>query len=191
MFNESQLDALKELCNIGSGSAATVLSAFLCADIRIEVPRILNAPEAERLFGGGGEWVMVGHAIGGPLGGRLVVTAREKDVRKILRALLGGVPPGWRENDMAASAIREVSNILTSYFLAVLGRFFDQVLVPGVPDLEVGSPATLMENLAAREGMLVETSFREKGGSSLWYLFVLPDPPAMELALNRLLEKGS
>lgn len=189
MFDEKQLDALKELCNIGSGSAATVLSSFLRRDIRIAVPRVLAGQEAAELVREGRDWVLISHAIGGPIGGRLVVAVRRPDVGRILNALLGSVPPEWTKDENAVSAIREVSNILTSYFLSVLGQFFGQVLVPGVPELSLESADTALADLHRTEGLLVETSFQEKGGDTVWYLFVLPEPGKMQLALNHLLKR--
>ena len=40
MFNEMELDALKELGNIGAGHAATSLSQLLDRTIEISVPKI-------------------------------------------------------------------------------------------------------------------------------------------------------
>lgn len=190
MFDEKQLDALKELCNIGSGSAATVLSSFLRRDIRIAVPRVLAGKEAADLIRGGNDWVLISHDIGGPIGGRLVVAVRRPDVVRILNALLATVPAEWTQDENAISAIREVSNILTSYFLSVLGQFFKQVLVPGVPELSLDSAETALADLHSTEGLLIETSFQEKGGDTVWYLFVLPEPGRMHSALNQLLRRG-
>lgn len=190
MFNEKQLDALKELCNIGSGSAATVLSQFLRRDLRIEVPRILAGDEAAKLIGANGEWMLIAHAIGGPIGGRLVVAVRSADAERIVATLLGALPPKWREDDNAMSAVREVSNILTSYFLSVLGQFFGQVLVPGIPELLTVPPQALLASMKEQQGLLVETSFREKkSGDTVWYLFVLPEPAPMTAALDNLLKR--
>jgi chemotaxis protein CheC len=191
MLDEKQIDALKELCNIGSGSAATVLSSFLKRDIRIRVPRILGGKEAADLIGEENRWVLIAHAIGGPIGGRLVVCVRRGDAERMMQVLLGSIPPDWQQDDNAASAIREVSNILTSYFLSVMGQFFKQVLVPGIPELTLGTAEPLLDELAQNQGILVETSFHEKGGETVWYLFVLPEPSAMSNALNHLLEPKS
>jgi chemotaxis protein CheY-P-specific phosphatase CheC len=145
--------------------------------------------DAARMFDGSAEWIMIGHAIGGPIGGRLVIAVRRKDVDSILKTLLGSVPANWQNDEYASSAIREVSNILTSYFLSVLGQFFGQVLVPGVPEMVMESPQALADSLSQRSGILVETNFHEKGGETLWYMFVLPEPDAMSSALDNLLKR--
>ncbi len=168
-----------------------MLSSFLRRDIRIEVPRVMPGTQAAKMFADSSDWVMIGHAIGGPIGGRLVIAVRRKDVDAILLTLLGNVPANWQEDEYASSAIREVSNILTSYFLSVLGQFFHQVLVPGVPEMFVDSPRALIDSLAERTGILVETHFHEKGGDTLWYMFVLTEPEAMSDALNALLKRNS
>lgn len=189
MLNEKQIDALKELCNIGSGSAATVLSGFLKRDLRMEVPRILAGAEALAKVAPSADWIYIAHAIGGPIGGRLVVCVRQSDAERMVGVLLGAVPKNWRHDDNAMSAVREVSNILTSYFLSVLGQFFKQVLVPGVPEVLPPTPEALGAVLPGGPGILVETSFKEKGGEAVWYLLVQPEPAAMRAALDGLLQR--
>jgi chemotaxis protein CheC len=190
MLNENQLDALKELCNIGSGSAATVLSGFLKRDLRIEVPRILAGPEAVAKLAPSAEWLYISHLIGGPIGGRLVVCVRQSDAERMVKVLLGSVAADWRQDDNSMSAVREVSNILTSYFLSVLGQFFKQVLVPGVPVVLSADSESLQAALSeAEESILVETSFKEKGGEAVWYLLVQPEPDAITAALDGLLKR--
>ena len=46
-YNEMQLDALRELANIGSGNAATALSQMLGEDVSLQVPRALALPLAD------------------------------------------------------------------------------------------------------------------------------------------------
>lgn len=189
MLDEKQLDALKELCNIGSGSAATVLSGFLKRDLRIEVPRIFAGAEALKKIAPSQDWLFIAHVIGGPIGGRLVVCVRKSDAERMVKVLLGSLPPDWPRDDNAMSAVREVSNILTSYFLSVLGLFFKQVLVPGVPELLPSTAEALGAALSDLPGILVETSFKEKGGDAVWYLLVQPDPEAITAALDGLLRR--
>ena len=46
-YTEMQLDALRELANIGSGTAATALSAMLGRPVDISVPSARALPLAE------------------------------------------------------------------------------------------------------------------------------------------------
>ena len=46
-LSEIQLDALRELANIASGTAATALSQMLAREVEISVPRALALPPAD------------------------------------------------------------------------------------------------------------------------------------------------
>ena len=190
MFDDRQADALKELCNIASGSAATVLSSFLQRDIRIEVPRIMHGGDMQRVLTEAQEWVAIQHDVGGSIGGKLAVLVRSNEVASLLKPLVGESAQHWNEDEQALSAVREISNILTSYFLSVLGQFFHQVLVPGVPEMTFQNSAALLGLLEKRSGFLVETRFHDRAGDTLWYLMLLPDGDSMNVALDLLLKKG-
>ncbi len=191
MFDERQTDALKELCNIASGSAATVLSSFLKTDIRISVPRILAGDAlAEQLGSSDENWVVIRHAVGGNIGGTLSVLVREADVPPLLRPLVGEAALVWNEDAMAGSAVREISNILTSYFLSVLGQFFRQVLVPGVPVLSLEDNNRLLSGIGREQSVLVETHFHDRAGETLWYLLLSPESDSLTDALETLLSKA-
>ncbi len=190
MFDERQLDALKELCNIASGSAATVLSPFLRQDIRIEVPRVVPGEDAVRFLEATESWASIQHAVGGKVGGRLVVLVRSADLGQVLEPLLGRPVARWHEDEAACSAVREISNILTSYFLSVMGQFFGQVLVPGVPELSVTVDPALLNQVHENEAILIETRFHNRGNETLWYLLLLPERGSMHTALDQLLRKA-
>ena len=46
-LSDIQLDALRELANIASGTAATALSQMLAREVEISVPRALALPPAD------------------------------------------------------------------------------------------------------------------------------------------------
>ena len=46
-YTDMQLDALRELANIASGTAATALSQMLGREVELSVPRVLALPLAD------------------------------------------------------------------------------------------------------------------------------------------------
>jgi chemotaxis protein CheC len=52
-YNELQLDALRELANIGAGTAATALSQMLGQEVTLTVSRALAPPLAEAVASAG------------------------------------------------------------------------------------------------------------------------------------------
>jgi chemotaxis protein CheC len=139
-FTALQLDALRELANIGSGTAGTALSDMLGRAVDISVPnaRVLPLADAVEAVGPPEEYV-TGVAI--PLAGDmdavvlLVFPVADADA---LCAMLG-VEPGTED---AISAIGEIGNILSASYIGSLGA------MTGL-ELDLTPPQTVTDMLAA------------------------------------------
>ncbi len=109
-YNATQLDALRELANIGAGQAATALSQMLAQEVTLSVPRALPLPLDEAIASAGpADQEIVGVAI--PLEGDLdaiVLLLIPTDSAQTLCGLLG-VEAGTEVGD---SALSEIGNIL-------------------------------------------------------------------------------
>src|SRR5919112_1898994 len=125
-FTTFQLDALRELANIGSGTAGTALSQMLGRSVDISVPNALVLPLAEAVEAvGPAEQEVTGVAI--PLAGDMDATA------------LLGVEPGTED---AVSALGEIGNILSASYIGSLGA------MTGL-ELDLTPPQTVTDMLAA------------------------------------------
>ena len=69
-FTDLQLDALRELANIGSGTAGTALSALLGRPVDIAVPTAAALPRADAISVAGGPEELR-HGVVVPIGGEL------------------------------------------------------------------------------------------------------------------------
>src|SRR3954452_15027744 len=118
-FSTIQLDALRELANIGSGTAGTALSQMLGRSVDISVPNALVLPLAEAVEAvGPAEQEVTGVAI--PLAGDMdavVLLVFPTEDAGTLAAMLG-VEPG---TDDALSALGEIGNILSASYIGSLG----------------------------------------------------------------------
>src|SRR5690348_865180 len=135
-----QLDALREVANIGAGHAATALSQMVGETIMISVPTIsvtrledvppqLSEPDEPVA-------AVLMHMLGDLTGRTLLVFPRRTAAR--LAELLLRRPDGVPEfNEMQQSAIKEAGNILSSAYMNALSDFMGMMLIPSPPALAI------------------------------------------------------
>jgi chemotaxis protein CheC len=132
-LSELQLDALRELSNIGSGSASTALAAMLGRSIDISVPTAaaVSLAEAVALVGDPEE---LRHAVVLPILGDLeamvVLLFPEEDAAKLcaIYGIDAATPDGQ-------SMLGEVGNILSANYINVLGEMAGLALEPAPPQV--------------------------------------------------------
>jgi chemotaxis protein CheC len=135
----SQLDALREVGNIGAGHGATALSQLLGKKIYITVPRvnILFLEEIPQLVGDPKTLVagLTLSILGDATGKILVLFPRESALR--LADMLLKQPVGSSQilTEMGHSALKEAGNILTGAYLSALNEFLGMLLLISVPTL--------------------------------------------------------
>ena len=132
-YTEVQLDALRELSNIASGTAATALSQLLRREVELNVPlvRSLRLGQAINACGAPAEPVIgVSIAVEGDLDGLVLMMIPSNHAGTLCRLL--GVAPG---SEMGDSALREIGNILGTSYLGALAAITGLLLLPGLPQL--------------------------------------------------------
>ncbi|MDH5803926.1 MAG: chemotaxis protein CheC [Gemmatimonadota bacterium] len=145
-----QLDALREIANIGGGHAATVLGQMANRTVMIGVPAVRLVPVSEFEEGlGGAEDELVGvfmRMLGDLLGGTLLVVSQAQ-ARALCGLLFHAEAPGDGPlNDLQKSSLMETGNILASAFMNALADFFQMTLLPSVPHMFDGTGKTLLQN---------------------------------------------
>ena len=139
-YTDLQLDALRELANIGSGKASTALSMLLDRSVDISVPsaRALSFADAVEATGDA-EQEITGIVLGiiGDLEGVVLLLVSPEDASTICSIL--GVEPG---SEYAPSALGEVGNIVGSSYINALAE------MTGI-EIEPTPPATATDMLGA------------------------------------------
>jgi chemotaxis protein CheC len=193
--NELQLDALREVANVGCGHAATALSRLVGGRrVHIELPRAWLRPvdDLAGLLGGAEARVVVASfRMEGELTGRLFLSLTELNARRLCETLLARshLPP---LDETQRSALSEAANIVASACLSAMGGLVGVRLVPSVPTLWDGTADAVAQQATAgmeREGpvLMLEASFVAHLGSVLsGQLLVLPDAPSVRELLRRL-----
>jgi chemotaxis protein CheC len=186
-LKESQLDAMREVANIGAGHAATALSGMTNRTIMITVPRIYVRPLEEACdLVGDPEGVIAAvlmHMMG-DLTGRAMVLFPEPAAKTLCDFLFRrevGTTQAFGE--MEQSSLKETGNILASAYMNALSDFMGLMLVPSVPSLVIDLSGAVLTSAHLNFGhdrdyaFCVETSFRVEGSrdSLGGHFLLLPD----------------
>src|SRR4029078_6738805 len=172
-LQEMQLDALREVANIGAGHADTALSQMTNRTIMISVPEgnALPLEEVTDLLETPEDVIAaVLMQMMGDLTGRTLVLFPEDSARRLCDILLARAPGTTTTFDvMEQSGLKEVGNILVSAYMNALSDFMGMMLVPSVPSLVIDLSAAILTTTYLNFGhdrdfvFCVETSFRVEG----------------------------
>lgn len=161
VITQIQLDALREIGNIGSGHAATALSTLLQRRIDMSVPEVW-AVSYEQVASVIGQMdspqAVVYVKVEGEAPGKAVFFFPIKSAEVVVQTLLGSSDPvNVFENEMAQSALKEVGNIMVSSFLIALTQFSGIPLQASVPALAVDMAGAILDAILLEEGSLEDT----------------------------------
>jgi chemotaxis protein CheC len=127
-----QLDGLREIANIGSGTAATALSSMLGRAVDLNVPKALALELADAVDAVGTPHADVTAVVLGVIGDldATVVLLFDPMSAETICSLLGVDPA---DPEMALSALGEVGNILGSSYIGAMGQMAGLELEPSPP----------------------------------------------------------
>lgn len=201
-LGERGLDALREIFNIGAGSAATSLSQMLGGErVSVEVPNIQIIPTSgvPMALGGGKRIVCaVGFTISGGLDARLLLILEQSSARRLAAVLLGRPLPADGEHSTAGlddaerSALDETGNILASSFVGGLGKLTNRRIMPSVPSSGFDDVAIVVDAILANlgssslESIVCRTDFTTRGTRIQGHLLLLPDRQSLSAILSAL-----
>ena len=191
-----QLDALREVANIGGGHAATALSQMTNRRIMISVPKIYvtHLDDVPQQLGDA-RTVVVGvlmHMMG-DLTGRTLLLVPEANARVLCDLLLSRAV-GTTQNlgVLEQSALKEAGNILGAAYLNALSDFMKMMLLPSVPSLVVDTSSAVLTSAYLNFGrerdyvFCIETRFQfdEAGRVLPGYFLQLPDVVSLRTILD-------
>jgi chemotaxis protein CheC len=192
-LSEIHLDALREICNIGMGHAATALNQMIGRPISLSIPEVLLAPPAEvpDLMGGTDKVVAgIYLKIWGDIQGNMLLVFPRESARALVSLLTGGDPDERLLSEMHASALREIGNILASSFLSALERLLGKTLIPSVPCVSFALAGAIVDYILIQLGeevdriLVMKAAFSGDGGGIQGNFFLLPDPRSLRIILQ-------
>jgi chemotaxis protein CheC len=183
-LNPSQLDAMKEVGNIGAGHGATALSQLLGKRIFITVPQanILSLSEVPKLVGDPNTLVagLTLSILGDATGKIVLLFPRDSALR--LADMLLKQPVGSSKilTEMGHSAIKEAGNILAGAYLSALNEFLGMLLLISVPTLVFDMAGALLATVThgledATKVISIETRFIDDNEEIGGYFILVPD----------------
>jgi chemotaxis protein CheC len=195
-LTDGQLDALKEISNIGMGHAATALSQLIGETVRLRVPQVsvTDIAQVPELLGGS-ERVVVGITLQvlGDARGNILLIFPEKSACQLLARLLGREETDLELNEISASTLKEVGNILASAYLNALGSLLHMALIPSIPLLAHDMAGAVVDqvlielSMAGDLALMVDTVFQGDSPDQKpikGHFFLLPDPGSLDLVLR-------
>ena len=195
-MNSQQIDALREVGSIGTGNAATALSALLGCEVRIPLPevQVLEFNDAvEKL--GGFETVSAGiiSSLSGEINGLMLALVQLDAINLILKHIMGKQIVSYDDlTELEDSAVIEVGNILISSFVNALSGLSGVKIVPSVPQLTIDMQGAIITVPMAAYGnqsdyiMLIGGSFLVEGKEPPCRLLLAPDVRSLNYLLHRL-----
>ncbi len=197
-LKELQLDALKEVENIGAGHAATALSQMTNRRIMISVPEI-TVTRLEEVAGVLGDPQQVVAAVLlhmlGDLTGRTLLVFPERAALRLCDLLLHR--PAGKSVEFGAleqSSLKEAGNILCGAYMNALSSFMGMMLLPSVPTLVVDMSAAVLTSAYLEFGsdrdhvFCVETQFEfaSEGEPLKGHFLLVPDFASLRAILQAL-----
>jgi chemotaxis protein CheC len=195
-LKDVQLDALREVANIGAGHAATALSQMTGSTIMISVPtiNISSLEDVPSQISGPEEPIaaVLMHMMGDLTGRTLLVFPRPTAIR--LAELMLRRPAGSSSEmgTLEKSAIREAGNILSGAYMNALSDFMGLMLLPSPPSLEIDMSSAILTTAYLQFGtdrdhvFYVESQFflQEQNEHLRGFFLLLPDLASLQAILR-------
>jgi chemotaxis protein CheC len=191
-----QLDALREVANIGAGHAATALSTMTGGTIMITVPTInvarledvppqISAPEEPVA-------AVLMHMLGDLTGRTLLVFPKPTALRLSELMLRRAQGTSTELGTLEQSAIKEAGNILSGAYMNALSDFMGLMLLPSPPSLAVDMSTAVLTTAYLQFGsdkdfvFCVESQFymKEVDEYLRGFFLLLPDFASLQAILR-------
>jgi chemotaxis protein CheC len=189
-YTDLQLDALRELANIGSGKASTALSMLLDRPVDISVPsaRALSFADAVEATGDYEEEI-TGIVLGivGDLEGTVLLLISPQDADTVCQIL--GVEPG---SEYAPSALGEVGNIVGSSYINALAEMTGMAIEPTPPGTATDMLGAIVQTVLAGQAhagdvaLMLDSELEVEGSDCSIAFMLVPSEDGVGELLERL-----
>lgn len=188
-----QLDALREIGNVGAGNSATALSQIINRKIDMTVPKIAIMPLGEVPDVVGGPDAMVAGVylrVYGPAPSSILFLLPRDSAFYLVDMLMGREQGHTTSlNSMDESALMEIGNILAGAYLNALSHFTKLTLLPSIPALAMDMAGAILSVILIQLGqmgdhaLVIETEFTTENDGVKGHFFLIPDPGSLNTIL--------
>ena len=193
-LSPAQLDALKEIGNVGAGNSATALSQIINRRIDMNVPRVDLVPlEAVPDLVGGPDAIVVGIflRVYGKAPSNILFLLPQKSAFYLVDKLMGRKHGETAKLDfMDESALMEIGNILTGAYLNAFFTFTKLTMLPSIPALAMDMGGAILNVVLVQLGqmgdqaLVIETEFLSEDDGISGQFFLVPDPGSLETIIS-------
>lgn len=191
-----QLDALKEIGNVGAGNSATALSQLINRKIDMTVPQIAIMPLGDVPDVVGGPDAMVAGVflrVYGPAPSSILFLLPRDSAFSLVDMLMGREQGHTTSlNSMDESALMEIGNILAGAYLNALSHFTKLTLLPSIPALAMDMAGAILSVILIQLGemgdhaLVIETEFTTENDGVKGHFFLIPDPGSLSTILSAI-----
>ncbi|RCX15537.1 chemotaxis protein CheC [Anaerobacterium chartisolvens] len=195
-LNNLHIDVLREIGNIGAGSAATALAKMLNKKVNMDVPKVkvMEFKEVSETLGGA-EILVIGILLGvnGELNGNIMFILEYNAAQVLVNMLLGKPLDELNDfNELELSALKEIGNILAGSYLSAMSSLTNLNIMPSVPDIAIDMAGAILSVPAIEFGKIgdtvlyIETEFLDGNTRVVGDFFLIPDVESYEILLKAL-----
>ncbi|AGB19037.1 chemotaxis protein CheC [Thermoanaerobacterium thermosaccharolyticum] len=193
-LNETCIDILKELGNIGSGNAITALASIIGKKIDMKIPsvKLMDFNEVQNIFGLA-DAIIVGiyFYLEGSVKGNILFSLDIESASYLIEYLMG-VNVGEEFSDIEKSALQEIGNIMAGSYVSSLSTLtnLDMKISPPAISIDMAGailsvPAIKFSELSDKI-LFIETEFFEGSKLIKGDFFLIPDIESFDKILNAL-----
>ncbi|MBO6179675.1 MAG: chemotaxis protein CheC [Selenomonadaceae bacterium] len=190
----NQMDALREIGNVGAGNSATALSQIINRRIDMNVPKVALVPiESVPDLVGGPDTIVVGVflRVYGKAPGNILFLLPQKSAFFLVDTLMGKTHGATDKLDfMDESALMEIGNILAGAYLNAFFTFTNISMLPSIPALAMDMAGAILNVVLVQLGqmgdtaMVIETEFLSEDDGINGHFFLVPDPGSLETIIK-------
>lgn len=195
-FNDTHMDVLREIGNIGAGNAITALAKMLNKKVDMDVPKVkvMKFKDVSEILGGA-EIPVVGLLLNveGDIKGSIMFILKSDAACTLVNILMERNIEDCSEfNEMEISALQEVGNILASSYLSSISSLTGLSIMPSVPELAIDMAGAILSVPAIQFGavgdsvLYIETGFFEGSTRVVGDFFLVPDIDSYMVLLKSL-----
>lgn len=195
-LNEFQLDALREIGNIGSGNAASSLSLMLDKPVDIAMPKIkiLGYEEVIQNLGGPERpLVSLLLILGGDVTGMIMFLLHQEFAHMVLSTLTGQeIGEIGSLDEFSGSAMREVGNIMAASYVNAISEMTGLSIELSVPSMSIDMagavlsvPAIYYANISDKI-IFIEDEFNRATDHASSHILMIPEVGSLQKIMDSL-----
>jgi len=175
-LSDAQVARFRELTSVGARGGGRALGGVLGGDVVGGEPRIRRSHDAE----GTEAWTTcIVFEAEGDLTGLVAIVLRAAERDLAMLSMVGRADPG---DHVAASALRELGNIVASHTVSAMADCLEATIMLSVPTLVMDDAGEVLLSLLSQRGteLRIEADLLAQGGDVHALLVFAPDPREKE-----------